>query len=126
MISKPNEKEIQTMFYIEQCIKTLYKFECSGGCCHIVTDDYNITDEDLKWVIDFCQKEENSDRPDRFLSKCICEQLLTLKIDYRIILFDMMEQNIFSNIDSEKIDLYFLIKNPETVVNDYKEIYEII
>ena len=44
----------------------------AGGCCHIVTDDDNIDDDNLKWVINYCETD-GKDREDAKLSKLICE-----------------------------------------------------
>jgi len=58
----------------------------TGGCCHIVTDDDNIDDDDLKWVINYCESD-GKDREDAKLSKLICEYLLELSYEQRVLLF---------------------------------------
>lgn len=122
MILEPNKNQIIKMRVIEDCIHTLYNITASGGCCHIVTDDDNIEDDDLKWVIEYCERDENADKEDRFLSKFICEQLLLLSREYRIILFDMMFHSIYRNIDSSAIDIYFSSNDVDKVVRKWDEI----
>lgn len=79
------------MQIIVELIHLLYDLpECgAGGCCHIVTDDDNIDDDDLKWVIEYCQKDDN-DHIDKELSRTICELLLQLSHEQRICLFYLM------------------------------------
>lgn len=74
---------------IRELISCLYELEgcCTGGLAHIVTDDNNIDDDDIQWVLDECDKEENKDRTERGLVKLICEELLKLTIQERIYLF---------------------------------------
>lgn len=81
---------------IEGMIHTLYDQPCCscGGLCHIVTDDDNIRDEDLKFVIEYCEREENASRPDKELSSWICQLLLQLTFEQRAGLFGMMEADI--------------------------------
>lgn len=118
MIKEPNKTEIEIMFFIQQCVKALYEIDDAGGSCHIVVDDGNVDDESLQWVIDKCN-ESNNLKSDRFLSKCICEQLLSLKREHRIILMDMMFAPIFDMIDSAAIDIYFDSKDVDEVVNNW-------
>lgn len=68
-------------------IKTLYDICFTGGCCHIVTDDDNIEDEHLQYVINYCKRPENADRVDKELSTLICELLLQLSYEQRCFLF---------------------------------------
>lgn len=77
---------------IVKMIDVLYTLpDCScGGCCHIVVDDDNIRDEDLKFIIEYCKDKKNADRVDKELSSLICELLLQLNIDQRIIIFEAM------------------------------------
>ena len=81
---------------IEGMIHILYDQPyCScGGLCHIVTDDNNIKDEDLKSVIEYCKREENASRPDKELSSRICLLLLQLTFEQRAALFGMIEEDI--------------------------------
>ena len=74
---------------IRELISCLYQLEgcCCGGLAHIVTDDNNIEDHFLKWVLEQCDEEENKDRTERGLVKLICEELLQLSIQERVYLF---------------------------------------
>lgn len=79
----------------------------TGGCCHIVTDDDNIKDEDLKWVIDYCHSDENKNCVDRELSSLICELLLQLSYEQRMYLFAGMNDGLFDeDIDKSIWDYY--------------------
>ena len=79
------------MQIIVELIHLLYELpNCgAGGCCHIVTDDDNIDDDDLQWVIDYCNKPDNG-YLDKELSRTICELLLQLSREQRICLFYLM------------------------------------
>ena len=79
------------MQIIVELIHLLYDLpDCSaGGCCHIVTDDDNIEDNDLKFVIDYCNEPDNA-KLDKELSRTICELLLQLSREQRICLFYLM------------------------------------
>lgn len=65
-----------------------------GGLCHIVTDDDNIRDSDLKFVIEYCEEEENANCSDKELSSWICQLLLQLTFEQRAALFGMMQAGI--------------------------------
>ena len=80
------------MKIIVDLIHLLYELpDCgAGGCCHIVTDDNNIDDEDLCWVMDYCKRPETNERIDRELSYAICDMLLQLTREQRICLFYLM------------------------------------
>jgi hypothetical protein len=98
------------MKIIVDLIHTLYKLpDCgTGGCCHIVTDDGNIRDNDLKWVMEYCHSPENNSRIDRELSYTICELLLQLSYEQRAYLFNMMNYGLIDNgIDEERWDTFF-------------------
>ena len=86
-------KSIQTLYDLPNC--------GSGGCCHIVTDDNNIRDDDLKWVIDYCDKPENKDRVDKELSEFICKLLLQLSFEQRCILFYMFDSDFIYNYGND-------------------------
>lgn len=70
-------------------ISSLYEMDgCScGGLCHIVTDDNNFDDDSLQVVINECDREENADRVEQGLVKLICQELLSLSIQERALLF---------------------------------------
>ena len=42
-------------------IRELYKTEPTGGDLHIVTDDANVTDDDLEWATQFIALRKKSD-----------------------------------------------------------------
>lgn len=85
----------------------------AGGCCHIVTDDNNIKDDDLQWVMEYCHKSENSDCIDREISYTICEMLLQLTYEQRVCLFDMLNYGWIDNgVDKERWDTFFLAVRP--------------
>ena len=89
---------------IVQSIQTLYSLPgCgAGGCCHIVTDDGNIQDKDLQFVIDYCNRPENADCVDKELSELICKLLLQLSFEQRCVLFYMFLSNYFDDFDIDK------------------------
>lgn len=74
---------------IRELISCLYNLEgcCTGGLAHIITDDDNIDDDDIKWVLEYCDKEENKDRTENGLVKLICNELLKLSMQERVLLF---------------------------------------
>ena len=77
------------LYTIMQLISCLYTLDgcCTGGLPHIVVDDNNIDDGSIKWVLEECDKEENKDRTERGLVKLICEELLNLSMQERVLLF---------------------------------------
>ena len=74
---------------IRELISCLYSLEgcCTGGIAHIITDDNNINDSSIEFVLKECDKEENKDREECGLVKLICEELLKLSIQQRALLF---------------------------------------
>lgn len=81
---------------VRHLIDVLYSIPsgcAGGGCCHIVTDDDNIDDDDLKWVINYCETD-GKNRPDAKLSKIICEYLLELDYEQRVLLFALMNDDV--------------------------------
>lgn len=108
------------MFIIAKCIHILYDLpECAcGGCCHIVTDDDNIDDDDLKWVIEYCSSDETLGRCDRELSKFICELLLQLSYEQRVLLFTMMNDGNW-DYDESSVECYLDINPIEFVLKEW-------
>lgn len=109
MIMEYNPK----MEVIVDLVRILYKLPgCSaGGCCHIVTDDDNIEDEDLKWVMDYCKQPENSNRIDSELSYAICAMLLRLSREQRICLFYMWNEGLLDcGVDEHRWEHLFEFK----------------
>lgn len=73
---------------IRELIACLYALEgcCCGGLAHIVTDDNNIEDHHIQFVLNECNLDENKDREEVGLVKLICEELLKLSIQQRALL----------------------------------------
>ncbi len=103
-------------------IHTLYdEAECSsGGLCHIVTDDDNLNDHSLKFVIDYCKRPENADSIDVELSSWICELMLQLDLEQRAGLFGLMRAG-FDMIDES---VWKLIPNHPEVQLYISEVLE--
>ena len=94
---------------VKDMIAVLYDYCGAGGCCHIVTDDDNIRDEDLDFVIEYAQKEENKDSIDAELSVAICKILKQMTFLQRAVLFDYMNSDYDYNnlIDKESFDAVY-------------------
>lgn len=77
------------LYTIMQLISCLYSLEgcCCGGLAHIVVDENNIDDDSIKCILEECDKEENKDHTERGLVKLICEELLKLSMQERVLLF---------------------------------------
>lgn len=103
-------------------IHVLYTYCCSGGCCHIVTDNNNIYDEDLDWVIEFSQKEENKNRIEAELSIAICKMLKTMTFLQRAVLFDSFDiiPMGFDYEDKYTFDIFYP-NNEENLIKVLKE-----
>ena len=87
-----NEVYNNKFIVVSKLIEVLYDLdgcEC-GGLCHIVTDDGNIYDNDLDWVIEWCNKEENKYRVEKELCILICTLLKQMTFKQRAILFEVM------------------------------------
>lgn len=88
---------------VRDMISVLYDYCGAGGCCHIVTDDDNIYDEDLDCVIKYAQEDENKDRIDAELSIAICKILKTMTFLQRAVLFDYMNSGYdFNDFDNKE------------------------
>ena len=111
------------MQIIVDMIHTLYDLpDCScGGCCHIVTDDDNIEDDNLKFVINYCKEPEQADCVDKELSSMICELMLQLTYEQRVCLFVMMNDGYCDNGINKSIwDEYFGIYSAEEVIKEWE------
>lgn len=107
-------------------METLYNLdECAcGGLCHIVTDDGNIDDDSLKWVIDYTKRESNENRVDSELSRAICEILLYLSMEQRMLLFAIIDSEVNDGaLTEEKWDEYHENKYVITHLKWYVEEY---
>ena len=109
------------MKIIVDLIHVLYDLPecCSGGCCHIVTDDDNIEDKDLLWVMDYCKRPENTNQIDKELSYAICEMLLQLSREQRICLFYLMNAGqLDEGVDEAQWDyLLEYYKTPKEILD---------
>ena len=88
------------MEVIVDLIHILYKLPgCSaGGCCHIVTDDDNIEDKDLLWIMNYCKQPENIiGRIDSELSYAICAMLFQLSREQRIYLLYLWDMGLLNS-----------------------------
>lgn len=112
------------MKIIVDLVHILYELpDCSaGGCCHIVTDDDNIDDEDLMWVMDYCKQPENINRIDRELSYAICEMLLQLSREQRICLFYLWNAGLLNDgVDEYRWEYLFEnFKTADEILADWE------
>ena len=104
---------------VRDMINVLYDYCGAGGCCHIVTDDFNIYDDDLEFVIKYAQEEENKDDIDAELSIAICKALKSMTFLQRAVLFDSMsfefdyhdKKEFDRNYEHEEVDLRNVFEN---------------
>lgn len=94
---------------VRDMISVLYRYCGAGGCCHIVTDDDNIYDNNLDSVIEYAQSEENKDSIDAELSIAICKILKTMTFLQRAVLFDYMnsDDNCYDFDNKESFDVIY-------------------
>lgn len=87
------------------------------------SDDNNIRNSDLKCVIKYC--DENKDSIDCELSKAICEIMLQMTIEQRIILFYSLELEddfYFNKFEEYEYDTYFdAVHDPEYIIHTCKD-----
>lgn len=88
---------------IRELISCLYSLEgcCCGGLAHIVTDDNNIEDRHIEWVIKYCDEEENKNRTEAGLVKLICQELLKLSMQQRVLLFKAFDAFVLCDKNCE-------------------------
>lgn len=89
----------------------------AGGCCHVVTDDGNIYDRDLQFVINFCKDDRNKNAIDKEVSTLICTMMLELSFIERVILCEM--RNIYGYITEELWNHYVEHELTEETLEDY-------
>lgn len=58
----------------------------------------------MLFVIDYCNRHDNTNRIDKELSRMICELLLQLSFEQRCVLFYMFERGYFDCIDYNNVD----------------------
>lgn len=107
---------------VQDMINILYNYCPTGGCCHIVTDDDNIDDESLDFVINYSQEEENKDSIESELCIAICKILKSMTLSQRIVLFDGIELGI-EFTDKESFDRMYEIDEEwiEKILNYYNK-----
>lgn len=104
---------------ISKLIHLLYDLDgCgAGGCCHIVTDDENLYDDDLKFVIEYCQREDNANCIDKEISTLICTLLLDLSFAQRVILFEVLI--MYEYVDESTWEYYLEYNFSEEIFREY-------
>lgn len=72
---------------IREYISCLYKLEdcCTGGLLHIVTDDGNLENNDIKWCLDECRNHPECEESE--IGKLICNELLKLSMEQRRLVY---------------------------------------
>lgn len=106
---------------VANLIEILYSLNdcCCGGCCHIVTDDNNIRDSDLKFVINYCN--ENKDKIDCELSRTICEIMLQMSIEQRVVLFYSIGHWEFEDYSEFEYESFFeFYMSPDKIIENNK------
>jgi len=88
-----NKEQLFTV--IRGLVELLYNLPgcAAGGCCHIITDDGNLDDNSIKFVIQWCNSIEHANRIDKDISLLLCKYLLRLTEDER---FDALHYTNFS------------------------------
>lgn len=111
---------------VRDMIWALYDYCTSGGCCHVVTDDDNIYDDDLDFVIEYSSREENKNSMESELCIAICTAMKQMTFLQRAILFDSMAFDDYHITYSDKKgfdDIFRIIyKTDEDIIkirNDY-------
>lgn len=104
---------------IDRLITALYDtdFGTSGGLCHIVTDDGNIYDDDLDFVMEYCNRIENQNSPIKELCYLIALLLKQLSFEQRACLMAIRDFGV--DIDE---NTWFRLQNTpdlESLVKTY-------
>lgn len=83
------------MLVIGKLVDVLYELPgCGcGGLCHIVTDDGNVEDQHLNFVIESCDKAQD-DYLEKDVAKLICQLMLKLTIDQRQELYGLFRERV--------------------------------
>ena len=71
----------------------------TGGLAHIVTDDFNVDRTSIEWVIAYCKRPENLDKPEQPIVVLLCEEMLKLPLRARWLLVQRMEFG-YDNLDA--------------------------
>jgi len=93
---------------IRELISCLYNLEgcCTAGLGHVVIDDNNIESPDIERVLKLCDEEENKDREEVGLVKLICEELLKLSMQERVLLFSSYYGHLLCDNKCENCNIY--------------------
>lgn len=81
----------QSFKIITGCIQVLLDYCPLGGLCHTVVSENNCTDEDLKCIIQYCNKKENENELEKSLSIFICQELLKIPYEKRLFLLNFLD-----------------------------------
>ena len=57
-------------------IVEVYKYHSAGGGCHIVTDDLNISNDDIKWSLENLETYERDSCPEQIEAERTCLKAL--------------------------------------------------
>lgn len=75
-------------------IHALYELpNCStGGIAHVIVDDENVRDSDLKWEIERINSDDEwySEALEKDLVKLLCETLMEMSYEQRLAIFEIM------------------------------------
>jgi len=115
MIKSTNGKILwhEKMPLVIALIRALYELPgcSSGGMCHIVTDDDNVRDSDLLYVINQCRYyyERWPDHIENKLAELICETYLEMTYGQRLATIEMMflgieDEELFNAMNNEITD----------------------
>ncbi len=105
---------------IDRLITALYDtdFGRAGGLCHVVTDDGNIYDDDLDFVMEYCNEIENQNSPIKELCYLIALLLKQLSFEQRACLMSIRDFGV--NIDK---NTWFRLQNTPDLENLIKTYY---
>ena len=96
-----------------ELIHALYRLpDCScGGTGHVITDDENVRDCDLAWMMEMLKSDDKFfvESPESDLVELICKELLEMTYEQRLAVFETFNLGI----DIDELD--------EDFFNSYKE-----
>ena len=77
----------------------LYSIEGpEGGMLHIIVADGNLTDSDIQYCLDYCEK--NKDRKGYEIGKLICNELKKLSLSERKVIYELSQYD-FECVDEK-------------------------
>lgn len=62
-------------------VAALYEVNCVGGAAHIVTDDWNVEDDNVQWCLDNLDKYWQSELAE---AKAVLEAFRAMTVDERV------------------------------------------